>query len=349
MKSVIIGYRRISSAIGLSYEESGSRGTWVEKRRALISTLVERGNEVRFYNNPTRASADLFSRSTAPCDFLCVEFGLHNLGHCIEDVCASVRLMAEHEGPGAFIVDDPWLMQPLVLCPSDARVLFFAEPDLPFTLDEDGSRYLLDLDWSRWQIWLNTPRAPSLRGKSGYTNFDLLSPEAKIADAPFAALLDYREPRSEYNDRFVYIGQTKGRESALETVLPLGIVDVYGKPGEWEKFGITPAAPPTQAERAEFYAGQLGCLGIADRQHLNLGWRTGRLYHALAAGTPGVVDRAHKSLAATFPSFGNGNDLLGLASAWKDPSVRRAAVEQSRAVILKEKEHFLSLLTEAGL
>jgi len=48
-----IGYRRVSGKLPLTADEVGSRGTWLEKRNALLVTLINRGHTFDFLSDPT--------------------------------------------------------------------------------------------------------------------------------------------------------------------------------------------------------------------------------------------------------------------------------------------------------
>ena len=78
-----IVYRRMSGAIGLTDLEKGTRGLWLEKRRALLAELRRRGHVVDVVNRMTKFSEPLNPPEWNPrkCELLIIEFVELRAGH----------------------------------------------------------------------------------------------------------------------------------------------------------------------------------------------------------------------------------------------------------------------------
>lgn len=284
-----IAYRRMSGAIGVTDAERGTRGLWWEKRKALFKELMMRGHEVSIVNRLTEPSKHIgaVDKFTAlDCGLLIVEFGSSNTQFYGSDLEETKWLAENFKGPKVFICDDP---------------------DLPFIWE-----------WAKkpneWTCWYNANLGKAI-GKEPIG--------VKIVDFPFSSLQDALEPREDYlREKFVYIGRPLGRGPAVRNLIA-GRVPwrIYGKPKEWEEFGVAVHAPPDQPQRAQFYSMQLGSLVLADRKHKQLGWRTGRAYHAVLAGCPAVVELDHKALQG-FAKWRSTDDLMKLHARWMDPNHR---------------------------
>ena len=76
-----IGYRRVSGKLPLTVDEAGARGTWLEKRRALIRSLEDRGHTFAYLSDPTANSlnAGFHKQALADSELLMLEFGGNNL------------------------------------------------------------------------------------------------------------------------------------------------------------------------------------------------------------------------------------------------------------------------------
>ncbi len=266
---MLIGWRRGASKLPLTYDENGARGTWLEKRLALIKLLREQ-HEVIPLSDPTpNSKAAGFRKIDAEVDLLIIEFAGMNAVFFGEDWAETCRIAQRHTGPILFLTDDPDLTFPWAMLP-----------------DEDYSRWTvgvnaIDLDASR-QI-LKVPTA------------------AEIIDLPYASLIPQREYIDGSIDQVIYYGRPNGRAKLIKQFIPHPDIAIAGKPKEWEGFGITPWLPPTQTERAYWYGMWKGCLALYDQKHAQSGWRTGRAYHALKAGIPVLAPPGNVGLDWTTP------------------------------------------------
>jgi hypothetical protein len=174
-----------------------------------------------------------------------------------------------------------------------------------------------------------------------------------VRDAPFAALLpkpltpiplDRMEPA-------VYIGRPKGREKALRGIFEAGVeLEVCGRAKEWEGFDVRVIDAPDQGARGAFYRRRLASVVVADRKHKRMGWRTGRAYHALYAGTPAVVEADHEALAETFTVFHEPGDLRDTLTAWKtDPRLRAKAWDAQMNAQVRDRVTMDETLRASGL
>ena len=78
---MVIGYRRMSGAIGVTEEEKGTRGLWWEKRRLLIDYFWQQGHSVFYLSKPTKQSQLALTKEAdkiGECDVLVIEFGSSN-------------------------------------------------------------------------------------------------------------------------------------------------------------------------------------------------------------------------------------------------------------------------------
>src|SRR3984957_13659717 len=144
----------MSGAVGLTDEEKGTRGLWLEKRRALLKELRGRGHEVSVVNRMTAPSKvdDPPRWDPKRCDLLMIEFGSSNARFYGEDLALTQCMADEHAGPIVFLCDDP---------------------DLPYAWKMVTSRR------DRWTAWFNASMGVPFGGQP---------PEIRILDAPFASL-----------------------------------------------------------------------------------------------------------------------------------------------------------------
>jgi len=262
-----VAYRRMSGAIGVSPKEQGTRGLWYEKRKALVELLWQRGHQVEFVSRMTKESQFVPVHQLNNQDILLVEFGSSNMSFYGNDLKDTIKMVNDFCGPVVFLNDDP---------------------DLPFIWDMVNKP-------KQWTCWYNATNAKPL-GKQ--------PKDVKIYDMPFSSLQKAEEPREQYQKFYlVYIGRPNGRSRAVKQLIAGGVPwRVFGKQKEWEDFGVMVQEPPHQPERAGFYSCQLGCLVLADNKHKEMGWRTGRAYHAINAGCPALIEADHKLLQG-FPTF----------------------------------------------
>jgi hypothetical protein len=319
-------YRRMSGAIGLTDEEKGTRGLWLEKRRALLRELKNRGHEVILANRFTAATEPHpwpYTQYVVPemgpmgalGDVLMVEFGSSNTRFYGEDLDKTLRLIRVHEGkPCIFLCDDPDLAMvwKWVRRPQD------------------------------WVCWYNATRGQPFGGQPA---------SVRIDDAPFASLL--KEPAGASageTGRLVYVGRAKGREAIFRDLLQTVPIEIAGREKEWTDFpGANVIPMPDQCARSDFYAARRASLVIADRKHKKMGWRTGRAYHALYAGTPAIVEPDHDGLGKTFQVFYGAKDLAEIMGAWGIDKVRRAAWQAQMNMARLDAEIMSETMSRAGL
>jgi hypothetical protein len=313
-----IAYRRMSGAIGTSQLETGTRGLWFEKRGALYRALVTRGHTVDYVNRMTRYSQQLeepkFDARTH--DLLMVEFGSNNERFNGKDLDRTREMVDQHAGPIVFICDDP---------------------DLPYLWKTVG-------DGTKWSMWMNATRPQPFGG---------CPPSVRCYDAPFAALLPDPKPVShEHTDRLVYMGRALGRKSTMKKILEAQLpLDIFSNPKDWKDYPVQVHEPPTQVERSNFYGTKLGCLVLADNKHKELGWRTGRAYHALYAGCPSVVEADHPALIeGGFVAFRDVEGLLQVAARWKsDEGARVDAWKSALPSVHQDRARMQKLFREFDL
>ncbi len=307
-----IAYRRMSGTIGLSDQEPGTRGAWLEKRRALLGLLKSRGHDVELVGRLSKASGGASLPWQPPYDLLMVEFGGANKMFNGKQLIETLNISMQHQGPKVFLCDDP---------------------DLDFLWDE-----YRDLTYAGWSIWNNSLSASRLPRQPG---------DVPVFDYPFSWNVPELEPRTSYaTEHLVYIGRPGGRAKAINELVQARVPFVaYANPKEWAKHPqVQVALPPTQAQRAGFYADSLGCLALADAKHKRLAWRTGRAFHALAAGCPAHVEHGHPGLAG-FQQYRDAGSLNTLLSFDRDPNTRNGHVLSVRREILARD----SVIAEATL
>ena len=251
---MIIGYRRVSGKLPLSENETGARGTWLEKRRGLIKSLEARGHTFSYLSEPTPNSqiAGYVKASHYECDLLMLEFGGNNLMFNKKAWEETFAIIKQHKGKIVFLNDDP---------------------DLPFLWDE-----LPDEDWSRWTVAVNAVNLTAVRRRLKVPR------RATIIDMPFHAVLPHKEFSPGTQPTAIYYGRPNGRMKILQPYLSSGMLSIAGKAEEWAGERVHPA--PEQKDRAEFYRQWRACFAVYDNKHKETGWRTGRAYHALLAGIP---------------------------------------------------------------
>lgn len=322
-----IGYRRLSGAIGLSNMEQGTRGMWWEKRRALVGHLGERGHVVHFIGRMTKQTQQdkmlhYFHDPEAKSryDVLLVEFGGTNAQFFGRDLEETYRLVSWHKGPVVYICDDPDLWFPWKATPAE--------------------------DWTRWTVWVNADVERA--GVRAY-----LSPSgAKVLDLPFASLLAMEPPvEKAIRDPFLtYIGRPGGRTDAVRRLVAAGApFRVYGRGEEWGEFGVRVEEAPPQPQRGAFYAQQLGCLALADRKHKKMLWRTGRAYHALAAGCPVLAEASHTLLASRFAAYADPARVRDWVERWRDPAQREKDVREQQGAAARDREILEDTLRRTSL
>lgn len=273
---MIVGYRRGAGRIGLTTNESGTRGSWVEKRRTLFDALTVAGHTVIPMSPPT-PNTSYEPNMDAQVDILLVEFAGLNLTFFGDDWHETMRIVNNHSGPVVFLCDDP---------------------DLPFPWDK-----MPDEDWSRWTIATNSTQEAE-------TRTILHIPEAaRWVDFPMpnhapGATATYHPgivPAA------VYIGRPNSRTKLIRQYETAPLI-VAGKPKEWEGYNFRRTDPPLQSRRQQFYRRYRACLALYDNKHALTGWRTGRAYHALQAGIPVLAPSGNPALTWTHPTH-NAQDV----------------------------------------
>lgn len=256
-----IGYRRMSGTVNLGETESGTRGAWFEKRHSLLTALTHLGHQVLFYGKIKKGDQSMESFYQYEIDMLLVEFGSSNEQFYEKDLALTYAMSNQYKGPKIFFSDDP---------------------DLGF-------------DWTRverhdeWRAWYNCTRPHA---------FPKHPPSVPAFDMPFSAFQTSKQARQPTVDRLAYIGRPNGREAVFKEIIAASApIRVYGRQKEWAALGLLAHEAPGQSERAGFYSRQVGALALADNKHKRIGFRTGRAYHALCAGTPVVAPRDHSTLA----------------------------------------------------
>lgn len=256
--SLEIGYRRVAGTIGLTNNESGTRGGWVEKRVALWAALMDRGYLVTPLSRFTKNTAAIVGANkpvARDVDILFLEFGGTNLRFNGKDWAETVGIVRAHQGRVFFICDDP---------------------DLPFLWD-----LLPDEDWSRWTILANAVNPDETRKVLRVPD------KARVLDYPAHYGMPALEFSRETLESCVYLGRPDGRVKQLAPFLEQLVI--AGKPSEWSKFPVEVIEQPTQSNRRNFYRQFSAAFAAFDNKHSVTGWRTGRAFHALFAGVPVVV------------------------------------------------------------
>ena len=267
---MIIGYRRVSGRLPLTTDEKGARGTWLEKRLALIASLKARGHSFHYLSTPT-VNSEAAGYQKLPyehCDVLMLEFGGANLLFNRKAWDETFEIIKKHQNKIIFLCDDP---------------------DLAFLWKE-----LPDEDWSRWIIAVNATQLDTTRLKLN------IPAQAHIVDTPFHALLEQREFQDGTNATAIYFGRPNGRMKSLTPYLQSGMVTVAGKADEWTDESISVVTPPEQKERSSWYRLWRACFAMYDKKHEVTGWRTGRAYHALLAGIPVAAPYGNPALDWTW-------------------------------------------------
>jgi hypothetical protein len=296
-------YRRMSGKIGVTDQEVGTRGLWLEKRKALLSLLEARGHTVHRASLPTKESVGQFEcRYEPPYDLLFIEFGSSNAQFYGEDLKKTVKFVSEHKGQIIFLNDDP---------------------DLPYLWDTVEEP-------KRWAVWANAITPQPFGGQPR---------EVRMYDFPFSSLQNSLKPSRQYQkDALVYLGRPIGRKQMVQSLFAFGAPwRIHGKPKEWAEFGVEVYEPPTQSARADFYNRQIGCLALADAKHKLLGWRTGRAYHAVLAGCPVLAEADHPALRI-FSTFRHVKEVREWYERMKDDVSRETVWAAQLEMIRSERQ-----------
>lgn len=305
-KGKTIGYRRVSGKVGLTDNENGVRGAWVEKRVALFKKLLGNNYKIALLSQPTdqtEAEGVEFSNVYKPVDVLILEFGGTNIQFYKKYWDVTVEMINEHKGRIIFINDDP---------------------DLSFLWE-----LLPNEDWSRWTIAANATNtsevAKTLKVPDG----------ARVVDYPMDAGMLCNAFHPGKMKKVVYIGRPNGRAKYFRKFLLSPELIIAGKKGEWEsEWGdLVEVIPnPAQKDRKQFYTDYAGCLAVYDTKHMNCGWRTGRAYHALYAGIPVCAPPGNDGLRWTY-TVETASDITDFANL---------SAEVRKKIWLQQKESALS-------
>lgn len=100
---MVIGYRRLSGKVNLSDSDTGTRGSWWEKRRALFSFIQGLGHTL-----------EVLHTSTTPgtFDVLLVEFGSVNRLFHAKALLETQEIINRKHGRVVFLCDDPDMPMP---------------------------------------------------------------------------------------------------------------------------------------------------------------------------------------------------------------------------------------------
>jgi hypothetical protein len=254
----VIAYRRVAGKIGLTANENGIRGAWVEKRIALMKHFLNLNYQIVLLSETTETTKQqgykTFSKYQ-PCDLLVVEFGGNNLQFYKKDWFKTLEIIKAHTGQILFLIDDP---------------------DLPFLW-----HLLPDEDWSRWTIAANAVNTNAVR------EVLKVPAKAKVVDYPMMPEGDNLTFNAKENSHLIYIGRPNGRKKYLNDYTQSDHLRIAGQEKDWRQYDKIKLLPyPQQRHRKQFYQQFSGCLAISDNKHIQTGWRTGRAYHALYAGIP---------------------------------------------------------------
>ena len=268
-----IGYRRVAGKVGLTNQENGIRGAWVDKRLALFRAFQKYGHTVSVLSpltDLTAAKGLIGHAEYKPCDILLLEFGGTNLQFYGDFWDATVRMIKQHRGEIIFINDDP---------------------DLPFVW-----HLLPNEDWRRWTVAANAAHPKAVR--------EILKCPAgvRVIDYPMHTGMKPGTYAANHNGQVVYIGRPNGRKKHFTEYAKADNLVIAGKPDEWTEYPFSVYPTPQQKDRRRFYKQYAGCLAVYDDKHKMTGWRTGRAYHALYAGVPVCAPTGNEGLSWTFPA-----------------------------------------------
>lgn len=269
----VIAYRRVAGKIGLTANENGIRGAWVEKRIALIKHFLNLKYQIVLLSETTETTKQqgykTFSKYQ-PCDLLVVEFGGNNLQFYKKDWLKTSQIIKAHTGQILFLIDDP---------------------DLPFLW-----HLLPDEDWSRWTVAANAVNTNAVR------EILKVPAEAKVVDYPMMPEGDNLTFNAKENSHLIYIGRPNGRKKYLNDYTQSDHLRIAGQEKDWRQYDKIKLLPyPQQRHRKQFYQQFSGCLAISDNKHIQTGWRTGRAYHALYAGIPVCAPKGNEGLSWCSP------------------------------------------------
>jgi len=260
---MIIGYRRITSKIGLSFFESGQRGSWVEKRIGLINFLKSKNIEINYLSSFTSQSQHI-KQSEGKIDVLLLEFSGNNLNFYEKDYNHTLKLIEKHNGKIIFVCDDP---------------------DLPFLW-----KLLKNEDFSRWDIWINA------KNKEKAREILKIPDKCQVYDIPFHQFLKPTNQSNYKIKKIIYIGNNTGRKKIFQELINSPNLIISGREKEWQDYNVQITLMPDQKDRKQFYKLFFASLCVNDTKHLDSKWRTGRFYHGLYSGLPILTVKNYSSV-----------------------------------------------------
>jgi hypothetical protein len=278
-----IGYRRVSGKIGLTQNESGIRGSWVEKRICLLSNLLDHNYKIKLLSKTTDQTNIPINNSDY--DYLILEFGGTNYNFYKKDWDETIDIINKFKGKIMFINDDP---------------------DLPFLWN------LLDNeDWSRWTIAVNALNLKACKIILKCPN------KTTLIDLPMFIGLKFNEFNLNNNPEMIYIGRASGRKKYFDEFLKCKQLRIAGKQKEWSEYNLILIDIPQQKERINFYKNFNSSLCVYDQKHAKCHWRTGRAYHAIISGIPVCAVKGNYGLNWCYPVETH-QDLTDLINSNKD-------------------------------
>jgi len=264
---ITIGYRRVSGKIGLTQNEKGKRGSWVEKRVALLRNLLNLNYKIKLLSKTSDETNLPINNNDFK--FLILEFGGTNYNFYKKDWDNTVEIIKKFDGNILFINDDP---------------------DLPFLWN------LLDNEnWERWTVGVNAVN--TLQAK----NILKCPIKTKVVDIPMFKGMVFKEFNNINNPEMIYIGRPNGRNKYFNEFLKCKQLSIAGKEKEWIGFEANIVDMPDQKDRSEFYRKFNSSLTIYDTKHKLASWRTGRAFHAIYAGIPVCSPKGNYGLNWCYP------------------------------------------------
>jgi len=260
-----IGYRRVSGKIGLTSFELGQRGSWVEKRIALINYLKSKNHTISFLSSFTDETKSFVKNNVEDYNLLILEFGRNNLLQNGKDWEQTNAIVKKHIGHIIFICDDP---------------------DLSYHWN-----MLKNEDFSRWTILVNA------KNKESCKKALKIPDKARILDIPFHHFLKKSNFSNSKIPNVVYIGNSSGRNKIFQNLTLSKHLIISGRAKEWLDYpNLRLTIMPQQKDRMQFYKMFYGCLAVCDNKHNETQWRTGRAYHGLHSGIPVLTIKGNLAL-----------------------------------------------------
>lgn len=321
-----IGYRRWSLSMGFSQNEQYVKAGWFEKRIAFIETLKKRGHHVVLLSNPSRVNPkawDVEKNKQEKINLFFVELSAPNLLFQYDTIKMTVEMIVKFQDLGVpviFLWDDPEMKLKI----SNAT--------------EKSSFKNLSLHLKNCIVWANALGEKEELSKAFYYPHGFEIENFTIEFAPFFALLDYPEHASTFTKpKAIYLGNKSGGRKKILKRITSETTDIITEKEE----------TPKQNERKKFYSQYLFNLGISDKVHKQLKWFTGRMFHALAAGIPSVVEEGN-FLSSHFSVFAP-DEIPGLLARMVDPIFREAEFQKNLSIVEENKLIINKLFAKYGI